>query len=154
VKGTIDPVETFFTSIHSVWGRALAMFGSCWVAFAFGVLAAHVSWGSDGLSLSVSAKELALVPVAWMFSLLAGMLKWWGILYMPFLIAVFYVAFYVESNLFRLVSLTFSGQALHTWLLSRGEIEDIPHRPISWLLIGAIGLLAWLSVKSWQRDHT
>lgn len=154
MKGTIDPIENFFTSIGSIWGRVLSMFGTCWVAFVMSLLAAEVSWSpSGGFDVDVDFKDLAVVPVAWMFSFVAGLLKWWGMLFALFLIGIFFVTFYTEANLFRMVCLMFTGQALHTWLLLEGKLTQFPRLPVLWVLLGIVVLLGWLFVRSWQRDH-
>ncbi|QIF05032.1 hypothetical protein [Roseimicrobium sp. ORNL1] len=154
MNGTIDPIEGFFTSIGSVWGRVLSMFGTCWIAFVIGLLAAQVSWSpGDGFNIYADLKDLALVPIAWMFSFVAGLLKWWGMLFALYLIGIFFVTFYADANLFRMVCLMFTGQALHTWLLAGGDIGDLPYRPVLWLLLAVVALLVWLFIRSWQRDH-
>ena len=154
MKGTIDPIEGFFTSIGSVWGRVLSMFGVCWIAFVMALLAAQVAWSpGDGFDIDVDLKDLALVPVAWMFSFVAGLLKWWGMVFALFLIGTFFLTFYTEANLFRMVCLMFTGQALHTWLLAGGELSELPRLPMLWVLLCVVALLAWLCVRSWRRDH-
>lgn len=151
MRGTLDPVEAFFTSIGSIWGRVLSMFAACWAGFVIVMLAIHVSWRGMG---DLELRTLALVPITWMASLVAGSLHWWGGVFLLCLLAVFFATFYLETNLFRMVCIMFSGQVLHTFLLFEEKVEAILDRPFLWVLLGILSLLAWMFVTSWRRDHT
>ncbi len=164
MKGTIDPVEAYFTSVTGLFGRTIGLFSTCWVAFILGLLAAILSW-TPGTDMSLDgdmARHLMLVPVWWMVSLVGATPEWWGIVYLLYLASTIFAVCILETNLFRSLCLLFVAQAFHSWRfgigLNDGDLESYfggpAWHPFFWLLLGVTGWLTWLLVRSWRQGRS
>lgn len=98
----MDPPDTFYHAVRSVWGRTL----SCGLA----ILVPY-------LFLGLHADGIALLPIVVVYSVATG----WGILVYPFLL-IFYAWFLREESSFRylIVPLVVSGIDLFRVVLALG----------------------------------
>jgi hypothetical protein len=129
MKGTIDRIEAFTSSITGVWGRGLAFFGVCWAAFAITYLTLGTTWSFDGgFSFQTDTDNWYLVPMAWGASLVIAVFMFlpWGLAHMIYLFCVLHSIFTDNTDLFRTLAILFVAECIYVivlWL--RHSYEDL-----------------------------
>ncbi len=163
MKVSIDPVETFFSSVTSVWGKMLAFLGTCWISFAFTVFCIGPTWSwNDGFApLDGFGKFLVTSPAIWLWSLFEIVQESpWGILFIIFLAGALYAILFIETNLLRTAALVFIVQGWHTclwrWLRDRPSFSWDLYGDWHFLLPFMVLLhpyVLWRLYSSWRDER-
>ena len=165
MKGTIDPGEAIFTAGSGLGGRVVSFFVSCWVGFAFGILAATVTWHDGvGVQLTDASQHWYFVPITWMFATAGGVFKWWGLPHLLILIIVGYRLILSEADVCLSVCFLFLMESWLWWAVEKyyfeftpdSVFESTPHdawHPMFFVLILlSVGTL-WLAWRTWRKEH-
>jgi len=116
VKGTIDQVEVFFSSISSLWARVLSFFVATWLGFVVAGLTTAFSWApGNEFTFNFPFKDWYYVPVEWMGATISVCVEWWGLPHLLFLVAVCFAICVLDSDLFLTASVLFLFESWFWW---------------------------------------